>query len=83
MISSADFLCFGWLSTGMPRPLSLTVTLAVLVERDVDLGRVAVHRLVDGVVDDLPDEVVQAGGADAADVHAGALADRVRAPRGR
>ena len=27
MISTAGFLCVGWLSTGMPRPLSRTVTL--------------------------------------------------------
>ncbi len=27
MISSADFFCFGCLSTGIPRPLSLTVIL--------------------------------------------------------
>ena len=35
--------------------------LAVLVERDGHLARVAVHRLVHGVVDDLPDEVVEPG----------------------
>ena len=52
---------------------------AVLVQRDVDLVGVAVHGLVDGVVDDLPDEVVQAGRAGAADVHARALADRLEA----
>ncbi len=38
----------------------------------------AVHRLVDGVVEDFPDEVVQPGRADAADVHAGALPDRLQ-----
>ena len=48
---------------------------AVLVQRDGDVRGVAVHRLVDGVVEDLPDEMVQPGGADAADVHAGTLAD--------
>ena len=47
----------------------------VLVQRDDDRRRVAVHGLVDGVVEDLPGEVVQAVPADAADVHAGALAD--------
>ena len=36
---------------------------------------VAVHRLVHRVVEDFPHQVVQAGAADAADVHAGALAD--------
>ena len=40
-----------------------------------DVRGEAVHRLVDGVVENLPDQVVQAGGADAADVHAGPLAD--------
>ena len=48
---------------------------AVVVQRDGDVRGVAVHRLVDRVVEDLPDEVVQPGAADAADVHAGALAN--------
>ena len=52
---------------------------AVGQQRDVDAGAVAGHRLVDGVVDDLPDEVVQPGQAGRADVHAGALADRIEA----
>ena len=38
---------------------------------------VAGQRLVDGVVHDLPDQVVQAALAGGADVHAGALADRL------
>ena len=80
MISSAGFLCFGCLSTGMPRPLSLTVTLSPsLCSVTDDLGGVAVHRLVDGVVDDLPDQVVQSRAAHAADVHARALADGLEA----
>jgi hypothetical protein len=71
MISSAGFLCVGWASTGMPRPLSRTVTLGpVLVQRDLDLVGVAVHGLVDRVVEDLPDEVVQPGRPVPADVHA-------------
>ena len=44
----------------MPRPLSTTRHGAVGQERDVDAGGVAGHGLVDGVVDDLPDEVVEA-----------------------
>ena len=35
----------------------------------------AVHRFVDRVVEDLPDEVMEAGRADAADVHAGPAPD--------
>ena len=62
----------------MPRPSSVDGDrAAVLVQRDDDVRGVAVHRLVDGVVEDLPDQVVQAGGADAADVHAGPLANRL------
>ncbi len=46
---------------------------SVLVERDPDVGGITVHRLVDGVVERLPHEVMQAGAADAADVHARAF----------
>ena len=52
---------------------------AVGEQRDVDARAEAGHRLVDGVVDDLPDEVVEAGQTGGADVHARALADRVEA----
>ena len=61
----------------MPRPLSSTPAAAVGQQRDDDARAVAGHRLVDGVVDDLPDEVVEAGQAGGADVHARALAHRV------
>ena len=40
---------------------------AVGVQRDPDVRGVAVHRLVDRVVENLPDEVVEPGRADAAD----------------
>ena len=50
---------------------------AVLVQGDADVRRMAVHRLVDRVVERFPDQVMQAGAADAADVHAGALANRL------
>ena len=50
---------------------------AVFVQRDDDVRGVAVHRLVDRVVENLPDEVVEAGAADAADIHARPLADRL------
>ena len=48
---------------------------AVGMQRDRDGGGVAVHRLVHRVVQDLPHQVMQAGAADAADVHAGPLAN--------
>ena len=66
-------------STGMPRPSSSTWQPPSAQQGDVDAGAVAGHRLVDGVVDDLPDQVVQALQAGGADVHARALADRVEA----
>ncbi len=44
--------------------------LAVSVKRHDDPGRMAVHHLVDGVVDDLPEQVVKARLVDAADIHA-------------
>ena len=48
----------------------------VRVEDDADAVAVAGERLVDGVVDDLVDEVVKAARAGRADVHAGTLAHR-------
>jgi hypothetical protein len=48
-------------------------------ERDADAGAVPRHRLVDGVVDDLPDEVVETLETGGTDVHAGAFADRIEA----
>ena len=52
---------------------------AVGGDLDRDPCREAGHRLVDRVVDDLPDEVVQAPGVGRADVHAGALPDGLEA----
>jgi hypothetical protein len=49
---------------------------AVLEDPHIDLGREAGHRLVDGVVDDLPDQVMKTAFARRADVHARPLADR-------
>ena len=49
----------------------------VLVKGHPDVRGVPVHRLVDRVVENLPDEVMQAGAADAADVHARAAANRL------
>jgi hypothetical protein len=56
---------------------------AVFVQRDDDVRREAVHRLVNGVIENLPDQVVEAGGADAADVHARAVYEPDRVPRER
>ena len=52
---------------------------AVGEQGDPDGVAVAGQRLVDGVVDDLPHHVVQAALAGGADVHTGALADRLEA----
>ena len=51
---------------------------AVGVERDADVRGMPVHRLVDGVVEDLPDQMMQPGRAHAADVHAGTAAHRLQ-----
>ena len=53
-------------------------TPAVGQQRDVDTRRVARQRLVDGVVDDLVDEVVQTRRTGRTDVHTGALAHRLK-----
>src|SRR5690606_8704068 len=50
---------------------------AIPVDLDPDVLAVAGNRLVSRVVERLPDEVVQAGGAGGADVHAGAGPDRL------
>jgi len=44
-----------------------------------DLGAVAGERLVDRVVDDLPDQVVEAAVVGRSDVHAGTPANRLKA----
>ena len=58
---------------------AVVVDLAAAVgeQRDADAVAVSRHRLVDGVVDDFPDQVVQALQTGGADVHARALAHRV------
>ena len=69
----------GYGSTGMPRPSSST-RQPPSASRVTSMRRaVARHRLVDGVVDDLPDEVVEAGQTGRADVHARALAHGIEA----
>ena len=52
---------------------------AVFVDGHVDLVAKPAESLVDGVVDDLPDEVMKAARAGRADVHARALADGLEA----
>jgi hypothetical protein len=52
---------------------------AVAVQGDLDQVRRPGQRLVDAVVDDLPDAVHQAPGVGRADVHARALAHRLEA----
>nr|BFF13907.1 hypothetical protein GCM10025699_52100 [Microbacterium flavescens] len=47
------------------------------VEQDVDRVAVPAERLVDRVVDDLPEAVHETAGVGAADVHARPLADRL------
>ena len=80
MTSAAETPSSGWISTGMPRPSSVTVMDSIGVDGDRDVGAVTRQRFVDGVVDDLEDHVVQAGAViGVADVHAGALSDRVEA----
>ena len=61
----------------MPRPLSRLTTLPSGWMRQLDVGRVTGHRLVDRVVDDLLDQVMQAADVGRADVHAGPLANRL------
>ena len=46
---------------------------AILVQRHADFGRMTIHRFVDDVIDDFPDEVMQTRDAHATDVHAGAF----------
>ena len=73
--SSADFCICGCRSTGMPRPLSETVTELSAWMVTVDAIVVAGQGFVDGVVDELVDHVVQAVHIGVADVHARSLAE--------
>jgi hypothetical protein len=67
------------LPTGTPRPSSRTTTVPSGRIVTIDGGGVAGHRLVDRVVDDLPDEVVEPAPVGRADVHARATTDRLEA----
>ncbi len=69
-------LLAGVLADGDPAPVVDDPDASVGEKRDLDGVAAPCHRLVDGVVDDLPHEVVQPSQAGGADVHAGTLADR-------
>ena len=80
MTSAAETPSSLWMSAGMPRPLSRTVTEPSPLQDHLDAVAIAGQRLVDGVVDDLVDHVVQAGAVvGVADIHAGALAHGIEA----
>jgi hypothetical protein len=64
---------------GDAAPVVLDGQGPVRVDDQLDRGRVAGERLVDGVVHHLVDQVVQPLGAGAADVHVRALAHRLEA----
>ncbi len=80
MISSVSRLCSLWIPTGMPRPLSSTVTELSAWIVIAHVVRVTHLGLVDRVVDELEDHVVQPREiVRVPDVHAGALADGLQA----
>ena len=69
-----------WISVGMPRPLSSTVTEPSALSDDEDLVGEAGKRLVDGVVDHLIDHVMEARAVvGVADIHARPLAHGIEA----
>ena len=68
-------LALGMLLDGNAAPVVDDGARAILVEGHVDLGAESCKRLIDGIIDDLVDEVVQALGTRRTDVHARALAD--------
>ena len=67
------------LADGYAAAVVLDDDRGVGLDRDLDRRRVAGHRLVDRVVDDLPDEVMQAARIGRADVHARASTDGLEA----
>jgi hypothetical protein len=60
---------------GDPAPVIGDPAASISHELDYDLAAVSGQRLVDGVVDDLVDQVVEAPDAGGPDVHPGAPAD--------
>ena len=80
MTSAAETPSPSWIPTGMPRPLSRTLTELSAWIFTLHLGRLAGERLVDAVVDDLVDHVVQARAVvGIADIHPRPLAHRLQA----
>ena len=80
MTSAADTPSSEWMSTGMPRPLSITVTASPWVEDHPDLVAIAFKGFIDRVIDELLHHVMQAGAiVGIANVHARTLAYRVQA----
>ena len=63
---------------GNAAPVVLYGRAAVLIDAHVDPVAIPVRRLVDGVVHDLPEDVVQSAHARGTDIHAGAQAHRVQ-----
>ena len=76
--SSADLPGYlGCGSTGMPRPLSVTVRrLPVPSSTSMRVAKPATASSI-AIVDDLGGEVVEGAGVGAADVHSGPAADRL------
>jgi hypothetical protein len=72
-------LGLGVLVDGDAAAVVLDPDAPVAEEGDLDPAAVARHRFVDGVVHDLPDQVVEALGSGRSDVHGGAAADRLEA----
>jgi len=67
----------------MPRPLSRHLGGPVSVQDDLDPGAVAAERLINGVIEDLPEAVLQAPPIGRPDVHARALPDGLQALKHR
>ena len=79
MTSAAETPSPSWMSTGMPRPSSVTSAEPSALQDHPHIVGMAGQRLVDGVVDDLVDHVVQARAVvGVADIHARALAHGVQ-----
>ena len=82
--SAADMPSSGWMSVGMPRPSSRTVTLPSPFSTSSTVRGKTRLRLVHRVVDDLERHVMQARAViGVADIHAGAATHRIEALQDR